>query len=1027
MYLWKEGILAMRGKNKLVARKRIMLSMLLIICINSAVSAAEYTSQATSGEAWNNLWDPSSGSLIDRDAENRYTFQEGSTYIRSTNVSTMISNPTSDILLVSSGSQSVVFNGLSVIGNSVSMGNNMKFENTSASAVATTTGGVNIGDNVTIENSVRNGVYREVHGGAVTIGDGSVDLNGQSNFGRNFTANNNSLTNNLSLTVNDSTSGGAIGINKGNMELIFADNAVFSNNSVRGGYYTFGGAIGGLANEPGESAYNTVTFNGAATFSGNQAVSLAEMARGGAIAFSSGTGGVYLPKQSQIIFNSQGKTVLFENNKAETQATTSKQGQGGAIGLGEGNLYINAENIIFRNNTAIGYSGLGGAIYVNKTTQSGDGQGNVTLIGNAQITGNTTVNTNVQGSTYGGAILAAGNIVLKPNAAGNSMVFRDNVAQVGADIYVNGATTTLTFDYTNGGNIDIYDGFYVRTTDSGFVQTGNGTTRLWNTSTSRNVSRIESGIFSLESAVTMANTTDGSMTTYAAGSLIANKVDLGTATTSARLDIYDGASIKSGLTSSNYYFNITSGNTVNVYGSGSINLVAGSEFNQFGSDRVINIGNNNNINLAARTLAQISSGQQNTRGTDGTKFTALYIDNLGSGNTFTINTNVSQQVADKLVIGTSTQGTNYIKIGYDQNKVGVPYDTKTLVVEAATPGTSIIGEFQPKPTDSGAIAWTPVLKRGENGDNNWYIVASITKPSTVVERYSIMTQALTSSLRLINNNLLKRMGELRDNPNDAGVWLRMYGGESDILNGFGNQKYFLTQGGYDHVRTVKDGRIFNGVALEYLTSNSYLPNGTGKTRSADIGLYQSKLYKSGHYYDLVGKLYTINNRLNVTDTEGNEISTKNNTWAAGVSLEYGYRQELKHNYFIIPQAELTYRYIGGGEHYTSNGVLLSQSKINTLTGRAGFVLGRKYKNNSQVYIEANILHEFAGNTSLSALDSNGNYSIVSSSGRETWYNVVLGTTLRFNDKRDMYFSVERDFGSSFDNKWQVQLGMRWSW
>lgn len=103
------------------------------------------------------------------------------------------------------------------------------------------------------------------------------------------------------------------------------------------------------------------------------------------------------------------------------------------------------------------------------------------------------------------------------------MLFIDNSAKYGNDIYLNGANTKLVFDYANGGTVKIYDGFIVRTPDSGFVQTGNGLTQLWNNNDSKGFSNIDSGTLALEAAITQANSIDGTETTYAAGKLSGKK------------------------------------------------------------------------------------------------------------------------------------------------------------------------------------------------------------------------------------------------------------------------------------------------------------------------------------------------------------------------------------------------------------------------------------------------------------------------------------------------------------------------
>lgn len=818
------------------------------------------------------------------------------------------------------------------------------------------------------------------------------------------------------------------------MNLTFGNNALFENNKVATSATSAaaqGGAISGVGNTENATAHNEFIFNGNATLRGNSAVSTGTggFAQGGAIALTRASGTPI--KTGNVIFNGGTGTVNISNNIANAAA----QARGGAIFIGDGNLYIAADNVIIANNkTLAGTNGsLGGAIYASSSQTSNDDRGNITIVGNASLTGNIAISNN--SSAVGGAIYANGNVSLTPNATTNKIVFRDNSAATeGSSIYIGATNKKLHLNYSNGGEIQIYDDFSM-VNGSGTVQTGTGITRLWSDSWGGDFINIESGTLSLEAATTLASTIDGSQKTYAAGELWGRNVNLGTTTTSMRLDIYDGAGLHSGLTSAGYAMNITSGNTVNIYGSGVLNYDSSitDGFTHFGSDRVINLGENNTINLAARTAAQISAGTQNTRGiAGGTSFNALHLNNMGTGNTFTLNTNIANNTADKLVVANTAAGTNYIKVGYDPTIMAggdANSTTKTLVVEAAAGSNSgsLQSIFTGKPTDVGAISWTPTIAK--DGDN-WYIVgtdkSAPPEPSTTVKSNKTMTHALMSSFRLVNNDLLKRMGELRFNPNNAGVWVRMYTGESDLKGG-GDQRYLVMQGGIDKVRQEESGKRFTGVAFEKISSSNIFETGSGHTNIYDLAVYQSWLGKKGHYYDWVGKIYTMSNEMNISDTDGTPVHGDYRSWAYGTSFEYGFRKELGKGYFFIPQAELTYRHVFGANYTTSNNIDIKQNSYDSLVGRLGITMGRKYNNESQIYFTANMMREFIANVKVTALDRLGNGFRESISGKETWFNLAIGATLKTSKKHDLYMELERDFGSSSNNRWQILLGSRWGW
>lgn len=69
-----------------------------------------------------------------------------------------------------------------------------------------------------------------------------------------------------------------------------------------------------------------------------------------------------------------------------------------------------------------------------------------------------------------------------------------------------------------------------------------------------------------------------------------------------------------------------------------------------------------------------------------------------------------------------------------------------------------------------------------------------------------------------------------------------------------------------------------------------------------------------------------------------------------VSAEYGYRRELPHEYFIEPQAELTYGNMGSCDYVLSFGAKVHNDTYKSLIGRVGLTLGRQYAENN-VYVK----------------------------------------------------------------------------
>lgn len=1023
-------------KRVAIFNKKQLLLAILLVSISAIAHAQTYTSTATSGAAVDATWD--NGSPVSKDSSTGtdvYTFFDGHEYKSNTSNLKLINTTGRDIKVLSDGTNGVTFTNWQagnkdylVSGKSVELGDNITFSGTTGTAVYALNGDLKIGNNVSIIGSVNEG-YTPHYGGGISVVPDKNNV-AKVDIGDNFVAQNNILRDS---SVSPFKGGGAIGIHY-SADMTVGNNAVFEGNQVVASAIqgvAMGGAISGLGNQENITAHHNLTFNGSVVIRNNSAISQGtlSLARGGAIGFVKANGTPR--KTATLTFNGGNGTVEISGNTARS----SNSSYGGALSVGDGDVYIAATNIIIKNNLAentVGNFVFGGAIYVSSSDLNSGG--NLSILGNATITGNVAKGGS---AAVGGAIFADGNITLKPNAVGNEIVFRDNkAANDGAAIQLNRVNKTLLLDYGASGQIKVYDNLNV-INGSSLMQRGNGTTSIWAWTHGGSNAQIESGRLILSPEVTMPDTVTGVLTTYSAGTLTGQNVTIGTVgNPGAIIDIHEGAELEGGYNiTGGGQVNINDNNIINLYGNGSINLSVDTDFNRFGADSSkvnINVGNNNTINLAARTAEQIAANTYNIRGTDGTtKFSALHLASMGNGNTFTINSNIAINQADKLVVRSTAAGQNYIKIGYDPTILAggnAVATTKTLVVEAAAGSSSanLLGTFTGAASDVGVRSWTPNVKQD---GNDWYIVGNGSKsdePSTTVKTSKTMTHALMSTFRLINNDLLKRMGELRFNPNNAGVWLRTYTGESDLKGG-GNQRYTVIQGGVDKLRQEKTGKRFTGIALEHIHSANKFDRGSGTTKMYDIGLYQSWLADSGHYYDIVGKVYKTSNSMNIVDSNGVPAQGDYKGWAYGVSMEYGYRKELGKGYFAIPQIEFTYRHVGGVNYATSNNIDITQKAYDSLVGRAGITIGRKYNNESQVYMTANVMREFIANTKMSAIDTLGGSFRETLSGKETWYNLAIGATIKNGKKNDWYMELERDFGSSCNNKWQVLLGTRWSW
>ena len=100
--------------------------------------------------------------------------------------------------------------------------------------------------------------------------------------------------------------------------------------------------------------------------------------------------------------------------------------------------------------------------------------------------------------------------------------------------------------------------------------------------------------------------------------------------------------------------------------------------------------------------------------------------------------------------------------------------------------------------------------------------------------------ALASSvmqMRADTNDLQRRLGDVRLNADNQGVWGKYIGGKSKITDSaYVNQTYNMAQVGYD----TKRGNWIVGGAFLYGTNNNDYALGSGSGKTAGVAIYGSK-------------------------------------------------------------------------------------------------------------------------------------------------------------------------------------------
>lgn len=318
-------------------------------------------------------------------------------------------------------------------------------------------------------------------------------------------------------------------------------------------------------------------------------------------------------------------------------------------------------------------------------------------------------------------------------------------------------------------------------------------------------------------------------------------------------------------------------------------------------------------------------------------------------------------------------------------------------------------------TQDGIIAGKMSAKVGADGK----IDASTVKRAIQQHNQAVSSMANLSLMtwRQENNDMNKRLGEVRASEGSQGIWARMARGQSKYgAQGIKNQ-YNYYQLGYDS--KISDDWILGG-AFTYTDGDSSYTNGNGTNKHTGFAVYGSNLRDDGSFIDLIAKYAHMKNDF---DVNGGVGSGDYSTNGLSFSAEYGKRFQ-QEGYWIEPQAELTYGRVSSADFTTKNGARVHQDSMDSLVGRLGFSLGKDIKQGN-VYVRASYLYDFQGDTSVTMSKAGATTPFKTDLGGG-WWEFGVGTNLNLGHDTHFYLDVETTAGGDVDTPWQWNAGVRYS-
>lgn len=326
-------------------------------------------------------------------------------------------------------------------------------------------------------------------------------------------------------------------------------------------------------------------------------------------------------------------------------------------------------------------------------------------------------------------------------------------------------------------------------------------------------------------------------------------------------------------------------------------------------------------------------------------------------------------------------------------------DGKTIAKNIKATAATIAGDYEAQVDENGKV--TNEVK-SQNKTN-----LSISKLGAL----SLMTW------RQENNDMNKRLGEIRDSQGEQGIWARMSRGEAKYGSQGVKNQYNYYQLGYDH--KIADDWILGG-AFTYTDGENNLVGGSGTNKNTGFAVYGSNLRDDGSFIDLIAKYAHMKNDF---DTIGGVGIGEYSTNGYALSAEYGKRFQ-QEGFWIEPQAELTYGKVSSADFTTSEGAKVHQDSLDSLVGRLGFSLGKDVKAGN-VYVRASYLYDFKGDVAMRMSNGVASDTYDQDLGG-SWWEFGVGTNLNFGKDMHFYFDVERTEGGKVDTPWQWNAGVRLS-
>ena len=323
---------------------------------------------------------------------------------------------------------------------------------------------------------------------------------------------------------------------------------------------------------------------------------------------------------------------------------------------------------------------------------------------------------------------------------------------------------------------------------------------------------------------------------------------------------------------------------------------------------------------------------------------------------------------------------------------------------------------------------TVTIENPVKDGTNWFIDTAVLMPSDSgkIIKKSSQLDYTDAVYGIYTDTLNKRLGEARYSADGDGMWARV---RHDRLGreALYDARNTMTELGYDWTRAeTASGRHIQGAAFDLMNGSADYKelDGNSDVKRYGAWFYDTRLGNDGHYTDFVAKYGRLFNKFNLLQDNGMPVQGDYHNDYYSLSLEYGRKLPLSSSWYIEPQAQAQYTYLGSADYHTTQGTRVHLSGTDSFISRLGFRLGQDLGEKTTFYINADFLHEFLGNQDVSASDMTGRMNVTGHND-SSWYDVGLGLTTHLNKDTYAFLNCDKSFGPKIEHTWSMEAGINW--